>query len=77
MYIDNKKHKLSERQVKRFIMSCPDSINEREFLALVCMMADLYGFEPPRLKTLFATMINVFDNGNIEEIIEATKNSLH
>ena len=45
MYIHNKNHKLTENQVQRFIKSCPPSIDPQEFMALVCLMLDLYYFD--------------------------------
>ena len=45
MYIHNKNQKLTENQVQRFIKSCPPTIDPQEFMALVCLMLDLYDFD--------------------------------
>ena len=77
MYIPNKKHNLTENQVERFVDSCPDNVDEREFMALVCVMADLYGFKESTIRHMFSTLIEAIDFNHVTFVDKQKKITKH
>ena len=77
MYISYKKHNLSENQVQKLMESLPDSIDESEFLAIICMMIDLYGFDPSIVSAMCDRMIEDFGDGKLNSIRNRMKKSMH
>lgn len=77
MYIPYKKHNLTENQVQKFMDSLPESIEESEFLALICMMIDLYGFHPNIVSIMCERMIEDFGEYNLTKIRNRMKKSMH
>lgn len=77
MYIHNKNHKLTENQVQRFIKSCPPSIDPQEFMALVCLMLDLYDFDNLLISDMMGAISKELKKHKDEQFKPSQKISVH
>ena len=77
MYIPNKKHTLSKNQVEKFIQSCPETVNPKEFMSLMCLMLDLYDFDKTIIVSMMKTMAQEIDKYQGEEFKFTEKLSVH
>ena len=76
MNLSDHNQKLSEQEINRFIESCPESIDSKQFMALVCLMAEQYGFETETTQRMLMRVVNCLEINSLETPQQCNVNNL-
>ena len=61
MNFEDDKNKLTEQEINQFIEACPEIIDGKQFMALVCLMSQHYGFEPETVQRMLMRIVNYLE----------------
>ena len=68
MNFNEKNKHLSEQEIDNFINSCPETVDYKQFMALVCLMAESYGFNSEQVQKMCMRIFNAFELEKFEQV---------